>query len=152
MNMDALLTLLGRRGPALTERALRSMERAHLAHYRTLGEARTRQLVVSLYEVVLRTLRSRDAGPMLRHVEAIAGERFRNGFDLIELQTAFNALEESIWREVTGSLPATEVVEALGLVGSALGMGKDALARAFVAQATGTHAPSLDPESLFAGT
>ena len=149
MNMESLLET---RGPAITERALNSMQRAHLAHYRTLGEVRTRQLVASLYEVVTRTLCSRDAGPMLRHVDAIAEERFQGGFDLIEVQTAFNALEESVWREVTESLPAAELAEALGLVSSALGIGKDALARAFVAQATKARVPSLDLRSMFAGT
>ena len=152
MNMESLLALLEKRGPAITDRAMDSMERAHLAHYRTLGDARTRQLVVSLHEVVTGTLRSRDAGAMLRHVEAIAGERFQGGFGLIEVQTAFNALEESTWREITGALPAAELAEALGLVSSALGIGKDALARAFVAQATEARVPSLDLGSMFAGT
>lgn len=149
MDLD---TLFRTRGPAVTDRALASLSRSHLPHYETLGESRTRQLLVSLYEVTTRTVRSRDAGPMLRHVEAIGRERFQGGFDLIEVQTAFNALEESLWREITGTMPAEDLAEALGLVATALGIGKDALAREFVAQATQGHAPTLDLRSLFAGT
>ncbi len=147
-----LETLLETRGPAVTERALASLSRSHLRHYESLGAARTTELLAALYDVTVRTVRTRDAGPMLRHVETIGRERFRGGFDLIEVQTAFNALEESLWREITGCIPADKLAEALGLVATALGIGKDALAREFVAQATQGHAPTLDLRSLFAGT
>lgn len=149
MDLD---TLFKTRGPAVTQRALGSLSRSHLRHYESLGAARTMQLLVSLYEVTVRTVRTRDAGPMLRHVETIGRERFQGGFDLIEVQTAFNALEESLWREITGCVPAEKLAEALGLVATALGIGKDALAREFVSQATQGHAPTLDLRSLFAGT
>jgi hypothetical protein len=49
-------------------------------------------------------------------------------------------------------MPPDAYAEALGLVTTALGAGKDALARAYVSLASETHAPSLDLTPLFDGT
>ena len=144
--------LLQNRGMPITARALDAMRRAHLAHYEALGQDRTRDLVESLFETTRKTIVTRSAKPMLAYVDQITEERFTHGFDLLEVQTAFNALEESIWKEVTDTLAAPDLAEALGLVSTVLGMGKDGLARGFVARATKTKAPSLDLRALFSGT
>ena len=47
---------------------------------------------------------------------------------------------------------ALTVLALFGLVSTALGIGKDGLARGFVARATKTKAPSLDLRALFSGT
>jgi len=144
-----LQELLDDRGQAIIDRALESMGRAQLTHYRGLGPEETRQLVAHLYETACGAVATRQVGPLLEHADRIAGERYEGGFDLFEVQMAFNALEESIWREVLDRLDPGAQAEALGLVSTALGMGKDALARGFLARATKTRAPSLDLRALF---
>ena len=89
---------------------------------------------------------------MIAHAETIARERFEAGFDLSEVQTAFNVLEEAIWVRVLKNLPPNELAEALGLISTVLGGGKDALARSYVTLASKTKSPSLNLQSLFAGT
>lgn len=86
------------------------------------------------------------------HAKTIAAERFEAGFDLWEVQTAFNVLEETIWRRILQELPLTEFAEALSLASTVLGAGKDTLARTYVTLASKTHAPTLNIQSLFAGT
>jgi hypothetical protein len=49
-------------------------------------------------------------------------------------------------------MPKDRLGQALGLVGTVLGAGKDSLARTYVTLATQTRAPSLDLRALFAGT
>ena len=85
-------------------------------------------------------------------MQQIAAERFTSGYDLSEVQNAFNALEGAIWTRVFAALEPGQYAEALGLVTTILGAGKDALAREYVSLATDTHAPSLDLRALFAGT
>ena len=68
------------------------------------------------------------------------------------MQTAFNALEEATWARMLAALEASQLAEALGLVTTVLGAGKDALARRYVSLAARAHAPSLDLRRLFAGT
>jgi hypothetical protein len=146
-----LVELLDQRAQAIVHRSLESMERAHLTHYRALGPEETRQLVASLYETVRGAVATRDVGALLAHADRIAGERHEGGFDLFEVQTAFNALEESIWKEVLDQLEPGHQAEALGLISTALGIGKDALARGFLARATKTRTPSLNLRALFQG-
>jgi len=148
MDLEALLE---ERGPLIVDRAVEAMERAQLAHYRALGTEETRELVASLYETTRETVILRQAGSMLDHADHIAEERHAGGFDLFEVQIAFNALEESIWMEVLDALEPENQAQALGLISTALGIGKDALARGFLARATKTRAPSLDLKALFEG-
>jgi hypothetical protein len=67
------------------------------------------------------------------------------------VQSAFNSLEEVVWARMLAELPPAELAEALGLVSTVLGAGKDALARRYVSLAARTHAPSLDLSALFTG-
>ena len=88
---------------------------------------------------------------MIAHAEQIATERFNAGFDLWEVQTAFNVLEETIWVRIFQNFPPAELAQTLGLVSTVLGAGKDTLARKYVSLASKTRAPSLNLQSLFAG-
>lgn len=126
--------------------------RARLAHYGKSESEHTHQRLKALYALTARAVKERNLGPMISHAETIGRERFEAGFDLAEVQTAFNVLEEAIWMRVLKNLPPPELAEALGLVGTVLGAGKDALARTYVALASKTKAPSLNLHSLFAGT
>jgi hypothetical protein len=61
-------------------------------------------------------------------------------------------LEEAIWMQVLRHLPVTDYAEALGLVGTVLGAGKDSLARRYVSLASQTKTSSLNLQSMFSGT
>ena len=129
-----------------------AMARAHLKHYESAGGEHTHQRLKALYVLTVRGVKERNLGPMIAHVDSIAQERFTSGFDLWEVQTAFNVLEEAIWRRVLKHIPPEELAESLGLVSTVLGVGKDTLARRYVSLATKTKAPSLNLQSLFTGT
>jgi len=129
--------------------ATEALGRAHLKHY--AGTVEPYHRLSDLYAVVLECLATRALVPMSRHAEAIADERFRAGFGIAEVQTAFNVLEEAIWHIVIFRLPPGQVVRAAGLVGTVLGVGKDSLARRWVSLATSQHVPSLDLAALFDG-
>jgi len=131
--------------------ATESLGRAHLKHYEVSGSAQPYRRLSDLLAVVVECLRTRTLVPISRHAEAIADERFQAGFGIGEVQTAFNVLEEAIWHVVILGLPAAEVAEAAGLVGTVLGVGKDSLARAWVSLATSRHVPSIDLAALFDG-
>ncbi len=135
----------------LTE-AENSLSRAHLTHYEKAGEEHNRQKLKALYVLSVRAIAEKNLGPMLSHAEEIARERYEAGFDLSEVQAAFNVLEESAWRFIMRSLPPAEFGEAIGLISTVLGAGKDMLGRTYVTLASKSKAPSLDLRSLFAGT
>lgn len=149
--MDLNLLLQSRREQILAE-AVRSVDRARLEHYERAGDAVVRQRLGDLLGLVMDALRDRDLGPVLAHADAVAVQRFEAGVDLSEVQAAFNVLEEILWRRILEELPAEAQAEALGLVATVLGAGKDRLARTYVSLATRTRAPSLDLQALFAGS
>lgn len=144
--------LLEARRRAIVDAADAALERAHLSHYEAVGGETRRQRLEQLFDLVARAVAERNLTPVLHSAEQIARERFAAGFDLLEVQAAFNVLEEALWRTLVAEVPPAALGEALGLVGTALGAGKDRLAATYVALASRTHTPSLDLRALFAGT
>jgi hypothetical protein len=129
-----------------------AIERARLAHYEKSGSEHTHQRLKALYTLTTKAVKEKNLGPMIAHADTVARERFEAGFDLSEVQTAFNVLEEAMWMHVLKNLPPAELGEALGLISTVLGAGKDKLARTYVSLASKSKAPSLNMQSLFGGT
>ncbi len=132
--------------------ACAAMDRSHLQHYERDGADRTHQRVSTLYTLAKRCVKDKNLAPMIAHAEVIAAERFNAGFDLWEVQTALNVLEETIWVRIFKTFPPEELAQALGLISTVLGAGKDTLARRYVSLASKTRVPSLNLQSLFSGT
>jgi hypothetical protein len=132
--------------------AQQAMSRAHLRNYETVGAEQIWQRLHTFYELVIQCVRERNLTPIRVYAKTIAAERFASGFDLREVQTAFNVLEEAIWLRILKELQPSQFAEALGLVSTVLGAGKDTLARTYIGFASKAHSPSLNVQSLFAGT
>lgn len=135
----------------IVEAACTAMNRTHLEHYERDGATKTRERIATLYSLAKQCVKQRNLAPVVAHAEQIAAERYTAGFDLWEVQTAFNVLEESIWVRIFKSVPPAELAETLGLISTVLGAGKDTLARKYVSLASKTKAPSLNLQSLFGG-
>jgi len=88
---------------------------------------------------------------MVIYSEKIAKERFESGFDLHEVHTAYNVLEESIWKTIIKEVDSADLAESLGLISTVLGTGKEALAIAYVSLASKQKVKSLNLTQLFKG-
>ncbi len=146
-----LLEFLHEHSSDILAEAVESVNRAQLKNYQKAGPEHTQQRMKALLVLTLRAVKERNLGPMVAHADTIARERFDAGFDLWEVQTAFNVLEEVVWGKILKHIPAEELAEALGLVSTVLGTGKDTLARRYVTLASKRRAPSLNLQSLFTG-
>ncbi len=147
-----LIELLEQNAATIVTDSLAAMRRAHLQHYEAAGASAMRARLQALFDVTLTSLKTRHLAPIETYAQAIAHERHLAGFDLGELQIAFNVLEEALWHRIERELAPTQLAEALGLVSTVLGTGKDMLARTYVALATRTQAPAIDLHALFRGT
>lgn len=147
-----LLSVLDAKRDSVLQVASQALQRAHLSHYEASGSAASDRRLSDLFGLVVACLAQRSLVPICDYSERVAKERFGAGFEIGEVQTAFNVLEESIWQVVISSLPASVLVEGAGLIGTVLGAGKDTLARTWVSLATTEHVPSLDLGALFEGT
>lgn len=138
--------------PQLLDEALSALQSTHLAHYEAAGEVFTRQRLADLYDLVVAAIRDRDLTPLIESSRRVAEERFTHGFDVSEVQSAYNDVEEAMWRRVVAVVPADDLAEAIGLLSTVLGAGKDAVAREYVSLASRRRVPSLDLSALFGGT
>lgn len=143
--------LEGERQPILAA-AGEALGRAGMRHYEQAGEEAIHERLAALFDRLVAALESRDLTPLVAYAEEVADDRYEAGYDLVEVQVAFNALEEAIWARVIAGVGADRLAEAIGLVTTALGAGKDALARRYVSRATATRVASLDLRALFEGT
>lgn len=146
-----MLDVLTNQAEVILDGAALALHRSNERHYAQAGPDASRERLARLLDLVVLSVTERDLVPMIDYATSVANERFDAGFDIREVQCAFHVLEEAIWERVVASIPATELAESLGMVGTVLGAGRDALARTYVSRATQQHVPSLDLSALFRG-
>jgi hypothetical protein len=135
------------------DRALAGLSRATLPHYSASDAEQNRKRLAKLYDLALECVKTHSLIPMTEYARGLARERHKDGFDLQEVHTAFNVLEEVIWRAITARLQPQQYPEAFGLASTVLGAGKQALAIEYVALASANQEMhSLDLSALFKGT
>lgn len=147
--MDLVVLLTDRQAEIVAE-ATEIVQRSRLQRYSEAGPGQATDRLNRLYGLMLTSLQSRNLVPVIDYMTQVAAERFEAGYDLREVQTVINVLEETIWKVVVQSVPTEQLAESLGLVGTVLGAAKDSLARAYVSLATKTKSPSLDLSAVFA--
>ena len=148
--MDTKAFLTDKRREIL-DAAEAGIRRNQLGHYARAGDREVRRRLRVLLDVLTEAAATRDLGPVAAYAGALAVERFDGGYDLSEVQSAFNALEEAVWSRIVARVAPADISEALGLVSTVLGAGKDALARTYVTLGTRARLPALDLRALFAG-
>lgn len=149
--MTAPIGFLASQRTRIVDTAAATLQRLNARHYDTLGPDEVHRRVEALYDSVLAAVARHDTTVMLAYAETLAHERFEAGYDLAEIQTAFNVLEEVVWSAVFDTLEPHQYATTLGPVTATLGAGKDAMAASYVLLATRAHVPAVDLESLFAG-
>ena len=149
--MDAT-ALLRAHADEVVEQSVEAVLGSKLTRYVSSGRDVLRGRLAALLEVLAAGIEARDAAPMVAKVSEIAGERYADGFELQEVQCAINVLEASVWQLLARELPVERFAEAIRAVSTILGLAKDALARSYVALASGRHAPVVDTAALFRGT
>jgi len=131
--------------------AFYSLERSHLKHYDTSRADENWQRLAKLFDLTLNGVKNKSLVDMVTYSEKIAKERYNSGFDLHEVHTAYNVLEESIWKAIIKEIDSADLAESLGLISTVLGTGKESLAIAFVSLSGKQRVKSLNLSQLFRG-
>jgi len=135
----------------LVNEAVTELRHARLQHYIADGEGVTRERVGLFIGRALECFSLRRAEPMIEHAEQIARERHAAGYDLFEVQTAINVIEEALWKRILSSVEPDELAHALGMVNAIFGMSKDVLARTYVSLATNQETPRKELDEILDG-
>ena len=131
--------------------AFYSLERSHLKHYDTSRADENWQRLAKLFDLTLNGVKTKSLVDIVNYSERVAKERYESGFDLHEVHTAYNVLEEALWKTIVREIAPTELPESLGLISTVLGTGKEALAIAYVSLASKQKLKSLNLTQLFKG-
>jgi hypothetical protein len=124
---------------------------ARSPRYARATDAAVHDRLTALYDTLVDSLAAACLLPLLDHAHEIAAERFHRGYDLSDVQRAYNSLEEAIWARLFAEDGPEQYRTVLPWVSSAIGMAKDELARDYVKLAASDHAPSVDVTALFRG-
>lgn len=143
--------LLSKNEREIIDDATDSLIGLHLRHYESVHAERIRERIESLFAATQECLLTTRLTPMIKYAENIGQQRFFSGFSLREVQAAFHSLEESIWARILDQMRPDEYGEAVGLVNTALRIGKESVARIYFSNITRKTVDSLDMIDRFSG-
>jgi len=123
----------------LVEQACGALGEVRLPHYTLEREEEIRKRLAKLLQQTLRSLKDEDATPLVSYIERVANERFSAGYDLFEVQTSINILEEVLWKRTLSSMEPDEVAGSLGKLNTIFSLAKDTLAQRYVSLIEGDH-------------
>jgi hypothetical protein len=143
--------LLSKNQTDIINEAFYSLQRSHLKHYDSSRADENWQRLAKLFDLTLNSVKTKSLVEMINYSETVAKERFESGFDLHEVHTAYNVLEESLWKNIIREMDPASLPECLGLISTVLGTGKESLALAYVSLASKQKVKSLNLTQLFKG-
>lgn len=147
VDSSELSLVLSQERVAIVDLAAESVRRRP-THYAAAGSEETRRRLEALYDQLLTAISSRDLVSTIEYAQHLGAERFESGYDLAEVQGAFNALEEAAWSVLCARLPPDQLAASLGFVSTALG--RQGCARARICLTRLTVARALPrPERAF---
>jgi hypothetical protein len=106
--------------------------RSNLEHYNKLNPLTIRAKLGKLFYVVRECAERNDNEPVRKYVKEIAPSRFESGYELYEVQTAINILEECFWKNIIDKVDSSERMNALVKSHEILCAAKNVLARSYV--------------------
>jgi len=127
----------------LVSAAVSELHQARLEHYEVEGLQAARERMADLFDRTLVCLEMGRAEPIIEWATRVSRDRFAAGYDLFEVQTSINVMEEAIWRRVLSAVGPGELAYAIGLASAILGMAKDKLAREYVSLVRSGNGDSL---------
>ncbi len=149
---NQLFKLLDNKSKEIINEAVEALARTPLKHYKASEAKQNRKRLTNLFNLTLKSIISRNLIPMVEYVQKIAKERHEDNFDLQEIQSAFNILEEVIWKKISADMKSQDYPEAFGLASTVLGAGKEAMAVEYVSLVSNRKdIKSLDLSNLFQG-
>jgi hypothetical protein len=146
-----LIEALEGRSEALVDDAVALLEHRLVPPFKHVEPEVLKERLGKSMQTLIQALRERHPLPALEHGKRVAHARFNAGYQLEEIQTAFNALEETIWQFCVDEVDREQLAEGLVMVAHVVGAIKDQLGRTYVELASHHRAPSINTSRLFAG-
>jgi hypothetical protein len=144
-----LNTILEKEFTKIIDSSLASLNRAQLESYHQSSESENRERFERLLRLLQQGVKEKCLQPIKEYSTGIAKERFAAGYDLQEVFTAYNVIEEEIWKRIIASVDPEQIGRSLGLMSTVLGAGKETLGVTYVSLATKTKTKTLNLTEIF---
>lgn len=102
--------------------------RAHLQHYDKLSPEKIRLRLLKLFQALEKAVEVNSCEEMIKFMEKVSDERYESGYELHEVQTAVNILEETLWKKIAEFVDRDKQVSAMKQVTCILSKAKEELA------------------------
>jgi len=145
MELDSLL---GQEAMHIVDASMHALKNADMAHYKASATEENRERFLTLIRLLVEAIRDKTLLPMKEYGKLVAKQRHEKGFSLLEVFTAFNVLEESIWKRLIEKVEPELHAKYLGLVSTILSRGKETLALTYVDLAVEDPNPIRDYQAL----
>ncbi len=142
--------LLGKEAMTIVNASMLALKNADMEPYKQSDAEENRRRFLSLIHLTIQAIEDKTLLPMQEYGAKVAKERYEKGYCLREVFTAFNLLEESIWKRLMEKTEPEFHGKHLGLVSTILSRGKEALALAYVDLAVDNPSPIRDYNELYA--
>ncbi len=126
-----LANLLESNAETILSGAMVSMERNGGTAPGTANLDHDRRRLQGLFNLIVACVREQRLMPITSFIRDIANDRLPAGYDIGEMHTALNALEEATWQLIMKDMQSANVSYSLGSINTVLGVAKDALARTY---------------------
>ena len=144
-----LITFLNESREEILEEAVNHLSGCHAKSYDASNKKENKERFGKLFDLTIESIEAKSLIHIKHYTEDIAKERFESGFDLSEVITAFNALEEQIWKRILKGYHNSDLGKVLGYISTVLGAGKESLALTYVSLAGKRRVATLDLSALF---
>jgi hypothetical protein len=74
--------------------------RAHLKHYKQLSPELIRFRLLKLLQALTKCVETNSFNGIIKFMDKVSDERYELGFEIHEVQTAINILEECMWKKI----------------------------------------------------
>ena len=144
-----ILSLLGDQSAEIIKAALKTLSCANLKSYSKSSEQENKTRLLNLLALTQQCIKEKNLLPMTEYAGKIANERYKSGFDLYEVHSAFNVLEQELWNRIVKNSKPEKLGESLGYISTVLGAGKESLALTYVSLASKHKTETLNLEEIF---
>ncbi len=108
-----------------------SLVRAQLEHYKHLTPEKLRLRLLRLFQALVKSLEANSCESITKFMEKTSDERFESGYELHEVQTAVNIMEECLWKKIAEFVYRDQQISAMKQVTCILAKAKESLANEY---------------------
>ncbi len=108
-----------------------NLVRSNLKHYKKLNPENIRIRLNHLFQTLVTCVETGSCNEMVTFMDKVSDERFESGFEIHEVQTAINILEESLWRNIGKFVDNDKQVNAMKEVTGILSKAKEEMANEY---------------------